>query len=63
MSRATSAILLWLFVINLGGCQHGIELSGRTDQVNHGNLAYSACASFRTRMFGSAFFHSVKRSL
>ena len=33
------------------------------DQVNHGNLAYSACASFRTRMSGSAFFQSVKRSL
>ena len=36
---------------------------GRTDRVNHGNRAYSARASLMTGISGSAFFHSVKRSL
>jgi len=32
------------------------------EHVNHGNLPYSVRASLTSRMSGSAFFHSVKRS-
>jgi hypothetical protein len=35
----------------------------RAEHVNHGNLAYSARASLRTRRSGSAFSHSENRSL